>query len=398
MKQVLFVDDDAGILDGLKRLLRRMRHRWQMEFVVDPHAALKLIESGKFDVVVSDMQMPEVSGVEILRHAKQYSPQAVRVALSDYAEAEMVLEAAGVIHQFLAKPCDAEHLIECVDEVIRLQDRLQSAQVQKTVSRISSLPTLPDIYMRVMAEASAPDGTLQGVAEIVASDPSITTKLLQIVNSAYFGMRTTVNSPTQAVSLLGLDAVRSLVLAIEVFRSFEGKSAQAGLQALWSRSLLMGSLAKQTATALAFDRKQIEQASLSGMLADVGMLVLLSEFPEPNQSIAALIKDGVEPLAAEVQVLGCTHMDLGAYLLTLWGLPRGVIEAIAYHHQPSASIGDRASTLTAVHLAEVIAQCGAAGCAPATLLDTAYLARIGMEQRAGTIIDDLSRTQFSNTG
>ncbi len=390
MKRVLFVDDDASILDGLKRLLRRMRQHWDMHFVSDPEAALKLIETGTFDVVISDMRMPRITGVDVLRHVQKYCPSAVRIALSGYAESEIVLEAACVVHQFLAKPCDAEHLIECVDEVTKLQERLGSEAVQQTVARITSLPTLPDIYARVMAEASARDGTLKGVGAIVASDVSITTKLLQIVNSAYFGMRTTVTSPAQAVSLLGLDAVRSLVLTIEVFRTFDSKAAKTELELLWSRSLKVGNAAKRAAIALDFDKKAVEQAALSGMLADVGKLVFISEFPEQYGQIAGLMADGVPALEAERRVIGCTHMDLGAYLLTLWGLPRGIVAAIAYHHQPGASLGDRVSTLTAVHLADVIVASRESAAEIDAMLDSDYLDRLKIGERARSIIDEIA--------
>jgi len=160
MKQVLFVDDEARILEGLKRLLRPLRDRWEMHFEVDSRKALQRIESGHFDVVVSDMRMPSYTGVEVLRHAKTHCPDAVRIGLSGYADSQLALEAAQVTHQFLAKPCDAEKLVAAVDQVVRLQERLGSEGLRSCIGGVTSLPSLPNLYLRITEAAAYLHGTV----------------------------------------------------------------------------------------------------------------------------------------------------------------------------------------------------------------------------------------------
>ena len=219
MKQVLFVDDETKILDGLKRLLRPVRDRWEMHFESSSAKALERIENGHFDVVVSDMRMPTYTGVDVLRHTKEHCPDAVRIGLSGYADSQLALEAAQVTHQFLAKPCNAEKLVASVDSVVRLQERLGDEKLRRSIGGLTNLPSLPSLYLRITEEAASPTGSLESVGEIIASDLAMTAKILQLVNSAYFGLRSDVSSPVQATRVLGLDAVRAIVVTVELFSS-----------------------------------------------------------------------------------------------------------------------------------------------------------------------------------
>src|SRR5690606_33379004 len=126
-----------------------VRDRWEMHFESDAAQALARIEQNRYDVVVSDMRMPSFTGVDVLRHAKQHCPEAVRIGLSGHADAQLALEAARVTHQFLAKPCDAAQLIGTVDRIVRLQDRLNNEALRRHVTGPSSLPSLPSLYLRI---------------------------------------------------------------------------------------------------------------------------------------------------------------------------------------------------------------------------------------------------------
>lgn len=376
MKQVLFVDDETKILDGLKRLLRPMRDRWEMHFEPCAARALERIATGHFDVVVSDMRMPAYTGVDVLRQTKKHCPDAVRIGLSGYADSQLALEAAQVTHQFLAKPCDAEKLVASVDSVVRLQERLGDQRLISSIGGLTSLPSLPNLYLRVTEEAASPTGSLESVGEIIASDVAMTAKILQLVNSAYFGLRSDVTSPVQATRVLGLDAVRAIVITVELFSGARADAAVPDMQALWQHSIVAGGVAKQAARALGLGRKAIDQALLAGMLHDVGKLVEISGIQEGYARVKALMSEqGLGVVEAERQVLGCTHADIGAYLLTLWGFTSPVVEAVAYHHHPGDSLDTAVTPLTAVHLAEVLTH-GMEGSDIA--LDVAYLERVGV--------------------
>ena len=382
MKQVLFVDDEPMILQGLKRLLRPVRDRWEMHFESDSARALERIEQHHFDVVVSDMRMPNHTGVDVLRHARTHCPDAVRIGLSGYADAQLALEAAQVTHQFLAKPCDSAKLVNAVDRVVRLQDRLDNEDLRRNIGAVSTLPSLPSLYRRMTAAAAAANGTLASVGEIIGQDLAMTTKILQLVNSAYFGLRSEISSATQATTILGLDSVRAIVLTLELFNSLDDDAEADDVRRLWQHSIATGALARRMAVHLGLGDRATEQALLAGMLHDVGKLIEISRIQRAYRLVRGLVeKAGMSTTEAEEQLLGCNHADIGAYLLTLWGFPSPVVEAVAYHHQPADSLDRTPTPLTAVHLANVLAD----GEADATRvpLDRVYLERLGLSGDRG---------------
>ncbi|HEY0252334.1 MAG TPA: response regulator, partial [Kofleriaceae bacterium] len=109
-KRIMFVDDEPAVLAALSNLLRRDRHRWDLVFANGGAEAIQQLDAGTFDIVITDMRMPNIDGLAVLAAVKQRSPRTVRIMLSGYAEAELVLQALPLVHQFLSKPCDAKTL------------------------------------------------------------------------------------------------------------------------------------------------------------------------------------------------------------------------------------------------------------------------------------------------
>jgi len=216
-KRVLFVDDEPRILDGLKRMLRHMRDEWEMSFVESGEAALKVLESARFDVVVSDMRMPGMDGAELLTRVMERYPQIVRIVLSGHADKEMILKTVRPAHQYLSKPCDPEKLRSTVARASALRGLLADELLKQLVSQMSTLPSAPSLYNEVMNELRSGEGSVQRVGEIVSKDVGMTAKILQVVNSAFFGVPRHVESPAQAVSLLGLETIKALALSAQVF-------------------------------------------------------------------------------------------------------------------------------------------------------------------------------------
>lgn len=111
-KRVLFVDDEQEVLEGLRNLLRRNRHEWDMVFALGGYEALAELSRGTVDVVVTDMRMPGMDGAQLLAQVKTVSPSTARLVLSGHAEKEAILRALPVAHQFLSKPCGGGTLLE----------------------------------------------------------------------------------------------------------------------------------------------------------------------------------------------------------------------------------------------------------------------------------------------
>src|SRR5262245_37814840 len=100
MKKILFVDDEPNVLQGLERMLRSMRHEWEMQFAMSGPAALERLAEQTFDVIVSDMRMPGMTGAQLLTEVSQRHPHIVRIILSGQADQEDILRSVGPTHQY----------------------------------------------------------------------------------------------------------------------------------------------------------------------------------------------------------------------------------------------------------------------------------------------------------
>lgn len=381
MKQVLFVDDEPNVLSGLRRMLRPLRHEWNMDFVEGGQQALDRLAAHPCDVIVSDIRMPGIDGVELLKQVKTRYPNAIRIALSGHSDMQMCLESARAAHQYLAKPCDSQSLKSTIDRAFSLRDLLANERLVCLVSGLDSLPSLPQLYTEVMNELGSPDGTMKRVGEIIAKDVVMTAKVLQIVNSAFFGLPQHVSTPVQAASLLGMDVIRSLVLSTKIFSAFDEQQLRSShLERIWAHGLKTATLAKAIASAQGLDRKSCDFALMAGMVQDIGMLVIAADLADEAVQIHQREdNEGTAIWEAEQDLLGCSHMEIGAYLLGLWGLPNPIVETVAYHHRPSLSVGDTFTPLTAVHIAgALLAQGAEAAVSENPLLDMEYLSRLGL--------------------
>jgi len=224
-KRVLFVDDDQNILDGIKRTLHGMRTEWQMAFSASGEEALKRLEESEFDVIVTDMRMPGMSGSELLTEVLQRYPGMVRIVLSGTVEHDLVLRSAATAHQYLVKPCDAATLRATLNTALRIREILRSPKLRSLVSRVTSLPSLPSVHAKLVESLENPEISSREMGEIIAQDVGMTAKLLQLANSAFFGLYRYVASPSEAAIYLGLDTIRALTLSTGVFSVFHESGA-----------------------------------------------------------------------------------------------------------------------------------------------------------------------------
>jgi DNA-binding NtrC family response regulator len=197
-KRVLFVDDDQNVLDGLKRTLHAMRGEWQMAFSTSGPEALRKLDESAFDVIVTDMRMPGMSGAELLAEVVQRHPNVVRIVLSGTVEHDLVLRSATTAHQYLVKPCDAATLRSTLNAALRIRAMLASPKLRTIVSRMTSLPSLPSMYSKLVESLNNSEISSRELGEIIAQDVGMTAKILQLANSAFFGLYRYIASPSEA--------------------------------------------------------------------------------------------------------------------------------------------------------------------------------------------------------
>src|SRR3954452_13695845 len=219
-KRILFVDDEAHVLASLNAALRSRTDEWTMVFAQGGEAALEEIAVKPFDVVVSDMRMPGMSGAELLQLVRQRHPETVRLVLSGHSEFERTLDVAPFAHQFLAKPCRSDELESVIERACELRSLLFDVEAQATVAGVTGLPAAPAAYLRLADALSQPDVCAADVASLIEADIAVFAKVLQLVNSAFFGLGRRITSASEAVAYLGISPLRSLVLSVELLRTF----------------------------------------------------------------------------------------------------------------------------------------------------------------------------------
>ena len=354
-KKIIFVDDEPNILDGLRRMLRSLRNEYDMHFASGGREALAIMEGGRFDVVVSDMRMPGMDGAELLETIQKIHPHTIRIMLTGQADEHSILRTVGVVHQFLAKPCDPERLKVILTRTSALQDMLSDGGLKDLISQVGKLPSLPAIYSKLQKAVVTPGVEIEEIGEIISQDIAMTAKVLQLVNSAFFGIYSRVDTPTRAVTLLGLETIKVLVLNLELFSQIQVSEDVFQIDRLWEHSLLVGRMARAIAVKESSDKDVISNTFLAGTLHDLGKLILLSSLPaQYRKAIELSLEKNIAITDAEQTVFGTSQSTVGAYLVGLWGFNGPIIEAICFHNCLEKYPGDAFTPTLAVHVANVM--------------------------------------------
>jgi len=384
MKRILFVDDETHVLDALERSLRSMRKEWHMEFAPGGREALAILETKPFDVIVTDMRMPGMDGAELLELVRERYPSLLRLVLSGYFEVQNAVQVAPLAHQCLMKPCSPDKLKEAIERCCSCSTILPNETIRLVLNAVGELPSLPVTYAAIMQAIRDSETSLKDLGRIIERDVGMTAKVLQLVNSSFFAIPQEIDSITTAVSFLGLDMLKQLVLTVEIFRAFQPNRSLPGFSlAAFQRH---SQLAARIAGALPAVKSTSNAAVIAALLHDTGKLILA--WRAPDQFEAALkksVEQNRELHVVEQELTGTDHAQVGAYLLALWGLPDGIVNAIFTHHCPlvASEKSQRLDIAGVVHVANALANEQASRAATDTRLvhggvDTEYLTALGI--------------------
>jgi HD-like signal output (HDOD) protein len=228
------------------------------------------------------------------------------------------------------------------------------------------------------------NSSFKKIGGIVTKDIGMTAKILQMVNSAYFGLNRKITRAEEAVSYLGMETVKSLVLSAKIFSQFDRhKMAFFPMDELWDHSIQASMCARAVAAAEQYPKESMDGAFMAGILHDLGKLVLAQNLPRSYQQLFAIApKDDRQLWEIEEEAIGTTHAQIAAYLMGLWGMPDVIVEAIAFHHQPSLA-PSRNDILVAVHAANGLAKMHVTDTRNdwRRRIDRNYLQQAGLEER-----------------
>ena len=218
---------------------------------------------------------------------------------------------------------------------------------------MDSLPTLPSLYKEIMEELQSKDPSIKKIGAIISKDVAMTAKILQLVNSAFFGIPRRISTPAEACSLLGIETIEALVLSIQIFSQLSGGIFfENYIEKVYHHSIATGLIARALAQKEAKDKSVWDDAFMSGLLHDVGKIVFVSSFPEDYREVLQIAEKEKSPLReVEKSIFGTMHAEVGAFLMGLWGMSDPIVEALAFHHNPGHCPALGFSPLTAVHAA-----------------------------------------------
>ncbi|MGZ8939357.1 MAG: HDOD domain-containing protein [Limisphaerales bacterium] len=322
--------------------------------VTNTKEALAALEQEDFEVVLCDLVSGPEVGAQFLQEVWKQRPRTVRFLLARGLTPDLMVTCALGSHHFLQKPLDALTIASALTRADAINQYVRNDRIQSLVSRMRTLPSRPSLYLEVMRELRSPAASASTVGELVEKDLAISTKLIQVVNSAFYGLSQQVTDPAAAVLLLGLETTASLVLSIEAFARFDKvKPIYFSMDKVWRHSQSVAASAKRIAELLCNDPDVARYAFTAGLLHDIGKLALALNFEEQYQGAIKLAEKQKLPASeVEAQVFGATHAETGAYLLSVWGLPLPIVEAVARHHAPARTMDKHFTAATALHLAE----------------------------------------------
>ena len=354
--RIIFVDDEVDILNSLKRILHPMRYEWDMEFVTTGRQALAMMEENPFDIIIADMHLQEMSGAQLLNIIKKIYPQTIRFIFSATCDIGTILNSIRPAHRFLSKPCNPNNLKEAISRAIDAQKIISSKSIKTIASKIETLPAMPKLYVELIGLLKSERCSLIDISRIIQQDISVAAKILQLVNSAFFGLIREINNIHQAVAYLGVETIKTLVLTISLFDKFPNNLIiRFKIDKIYKHSITVGTLAGKLIQQIEDCKDLFNDAITAGILHDIGKLILITNQPEEYDGMYNNERNKSPLYLMEREIMGVTHAEVGGYLLDLWGLPLSIVKAVAFHHEPSKTIEENSfSPLIAVHLANAL--------------------------------------------
>lgn len=351
---VLFVDDEEDVLSGLRLSLRRYRKDYRLLFASSADEAIAMLDAEPVDMVVSDMRMPDRSGVDLLEEVRFRHPDVIRYVLSGQAGDRMVSRSVAVTHRWLSKPCDTAVLVAAMAEATGHRAEILDGQVRRAVGAVDALPSHPVVHRHLVEEFAAPSPSIDRIATLAASDPGFTVKLLQWANSAYAGDKP-IYDVRRAIDRIGLEALGPLSMANDILRPFTSSEVIPGFGIdLFHRHARAVSALAAGLTA----PEQADLAAVAGLLSNVGLLVETGHLRDRlDEAYRWASAQEVALHRTEQATFGTCSNELASHLLALWGLP-GLLGAIVgeSHGGPDLAATFPLSPINAVRAARLLVQ------------------------------------------
>jgi len=359
--------------------MRGMDSQWEVTGFKDPLEALAAVRAKAPDLILADQLMPQMQGSQLLEQVRAVSPKTIRIIMSAHAGLNKLTLITSA-HQYIAKPFDTIELRRVIGRSFAAQGRLEDSDLQAVATSLRSIPSLPGTYDALLRELRNDRNATTNIARLVAQDPGLTAKVLQLANSPLFGQHYLIDSPIEAVMCLGTDMIAAVVLAQSLFHHYESVSAAAmDWRKVWSHCWHTAYLTQHVCREMKFTRIAGEEAFLAGLLHETGRFVLADNYPERFRAACQGAEKMASPLVPRLrEVFRASPYQVAAYILELWGMPANAIGAIAAQDAPAADQANGFTLASVLYVADGIASRQAPPDAFALEeWDSAYLEAVG---------------------
>ena len=333
MTSILLADSDSVSRTNLVNSIQKLRPQWQVAGCAEGAQALLHIGQNSVDCLICDSTLSDTKATDLLTSVQKLAPQTIRFVACADVNHEMVLQSTSVNHRFIDRRVEDVVLVEAIENSLLLSNTLNSEILRNYINGTTKLPALPSIYQKMMNMLATPSGCLTGVSKLIETDVGLSATILNVVNSAYYGLSQNIASIAQCVSLLGVHMVKNITLTTHVFAHFEESGLDvARVKQINEHSMRTGALANHFARASRAHKRVVDQVQIAGMLGSIGELVHMcsEEF-----------RVDVDP-PVEVE-------ELGAYLLRSWHMPDPVIEAVARQKKGPTHVSNDNQVLHILH-------------------------------------------------
>ncbi|MBK9797090.1 MAG: HDOD domain-containing protein [Holophagaceae bacterium] len=350
--RILLVDGDEAFLQQIRRAFWKRHRAWEVLLAPSGALALELLARDPVDILITETQLPDMDGAELLRRVRELQPGTVRIALASDGVAEWAEREEGDLHRLFPKPLGADFLMGVVDSLSIEDDETNVRAVRAFVGGLGRIPSLPSLYSELVALLQREDAGMADVARLIRRDLGMASQVLKLANSVHCASNRPVTEIGQAVAMLGVDSLRSLVLFRGIISSFDSPRPQGlDLEKLWFHSFEVATGVRQLAVLEGFTQLA-DLAFSTGLLHDIGLVVLATEPAGRYRAILEKAQTTRVPLAVlEHDTYGVDHAQVGAHLLNLWGLPPTFCRPVREHHAPPEG-GEGFPLSAALHVAD----------------------------------------------
>lgn len=350
MITILLVDDEQNVLNAIRRSMFDLGESHTLHFVPNADQALQILDQQAIDVLLSDIRMPGMGGEELLRKAYRHYPDMIRFGISGYSKRETSLALINAVHQFFAKPCEISYLLDAITRACNGRNSIRNPGLRQLLLGTGALPVQAHLLRMLIEELDCPQSSIERIGQLVSQDAGMSAKVLQVVNSAFFGLCRHVSSPAEAAGLLGPEILRTMVHTTDSFIPVEAlPTGPFDLSRLWPWAVQVGETARNLALHFSRNRQIADHALIAGYLIPIGLLMYESELMYEMISQAQL--QACPFREVEREYLGISHNEIAAALADIWGFPEPVAAALRYAYHPEANLIHEFDAVCAVHVA-----------------------------------------------